>query len=458
MSYVYTRLERQLALTKLESWIEASRHDADRERALNAFHASLAGAAPEEDILRGLQNPNLESLLVGWLYYDVPIGRGPCPALGLLESGKGAKLPPGSRRYLGIMGRSVLGVYEIVGVDPGRSLKLRALLGEGEFVVQERRGSQQLAEGDVLGARVIEGGEGKLELEDVILLPGDVEEAEERIQDFLMSLAETEGTGGRLDLASKEAALAAAKLIAPYLAYWWIEGNYGEPALENLVPAVVNGEVFEPGVAEYALGRRSPPLGALAEIPGMEEVEPGVWNLYDRVEGGRRIVGTVSRGGVPGVRPTLVLKTPGRTSMASLRRAVKAIFGRSLTHLRTSYEEPRMVRAERGGSIETYETAVDFAALGIDPKAPDAMAQAERAVRQQFLDRWPDEAVPALDGATPRQAARRPETRPAVVRLLREYESMALAQAERERVEPLDFGRIWRTLGLDRPLADQTGA
>lgn len=186
-------------------------------------------------------------------------------------------------------------------------------------------------------------------------------------------------------------------------------------------------------------------------------VEPGLWNFYDRGEDGRRVVGSVQLGGIPGFRPTLVLQSSGRDSMKRLRDAVKSVFGRSLTHINTRYEKPRWTRPGKGDLLETHEVTVDLEALGIDPEAPDAMQQAERALRQQFLDRWIDQPLPALDGATPREAAARPDTRPAVVRLLRDYEGGEVAWAEKAGLEPIDFERVWTALGLKVPLAASAG-
>lgn len=433
MPRLYSPLERQLALQRLTQWVDSSRHAGDRERVLEIFMSALDGAAPKETISRGLKNINIQALVSGWLFADAPIGDGPCAALGLLSSSKGAKLPPGSRRFLEIYGASTLDVYEVLAVEPGHSCTLRQIPGGDECQVFERRGTERLAAGDILGARVMQGGDGQLVFEDVMILPGDRVEAEEHLQD----LAE-----------AGPDAFVLSKLLAPMFARWWFEGTYGEPDEETLAPLVMNGEVYEPGISTYILPRGAHGLDALASIPGMEEAEPGVWNLHEACEQDRRrLVGTVILEGLSGLGRTVELQAPGRESMKRLRKALRYALGKGIFHFRTTYEDPRLVPAERS-IVESYQTLIDAEALGVDLEAPDAKEQISRAVRQMHLDRWPDMPLPALDNATPRQAARDPTRRPAVVRLLRGYEDSDAALAERDGVEPLDFTSIWVGLGL----------
>lgn len=72
-------------------------------------------------------------------------------------------------------------------------------------------------------------------------------------------------------------------------------------------------------------------------------------------------------------------------------------------------------------------------------------------VIRQFLDRqyasWPDEALPALGGRTPRETVRTAEGRRQVTELLTSFD-----RAEEQRPEPLryDFGWVWEELGLGR--------
>ncbi|MGH2843695.1 MAG: tetratricopeptide repeat protein [Solirubrobacteraceae bacterium] len=61
---------------------------------------------------------------------------------------------------------------------------------------------------------------------------------------------------------------------------------------------------------------------------------------------------------------------------------------------------------------------------------------------------WPDERVPALDGATPRTASRRQDSRPVLEAVLREFEHDAYPLAQADRPAP-DIDRLRAELGMD---------
>jgi hypothetical protein len=78
--------------------------------------------------------------------------------------------------------------------------------------------------------------------------------------------------------------------------------------------------------------------------------------------------------------------------------------------------------------------------------------------QESHCRRWPDEPLPALDGRTPRQAARSRALRPRLIDVLKEIEN-AEARAARPESPAYDFGWIWDELRLDRPAPSRaTGA
>ena len=61
-----------------------------------------------------------------------------------------------ARRYLEALKDSVVSLYEIVAIDPGRSVTVRDLILGGEAVtVNEKQGSQSLARWDRVAARIV---------------------------------------------------------------------------------------------------------------------------------------------------------------------------------------------------------------------------------------------------------------------------------------------------------------
>ena len=69
-----------------------------------------------------------------------------------------------------------------------------------------------------------------------------------------------------------------------------------------------------------------------------------------------------------------------------------------------------------------------------EPLPPEAVA-ALRQFREQHMKGWLEESIPALDGLTPREAARRPGTRRKVETLLKEFERTEARMSERERID-----------------------
>jgi hypothetical protein len=59
---------------------------------------------------------------------------------------------------------------------------------------------------------------------------------------------------------------------------------------------------------------------------------------------------------------------------------------------------------------------------------------------------WLGEAIPALDGLTPRQAAALPRARPKLETLLKEFEQHEAGMPEDQRI---DLRPVWEALGFE---------
>jgi hypothetical protein len=82
----------------------------------------------------------------------------------------------------------------------------------------------------------------------------------------------------------------------------------------------------------------------------------------------------------------------------------------------------------------------------MSPEALDAWART-----------WPDEAVPALEGMTPRQAARDDRGSILLEALLRDLEHRAAANRARG-VDDVDVAELRATLGVDEDVRPRAGA
>ena len=78
------------------------------------------------------------------------------------------------------------------------------------------------------------------------------------------------------------------------------------------------------------------------------------------------------------------------------------------------------------------------------------MADAIEQVLLRSYARWPDEAIPVLDGKTPRQAMLTPTGLERVKGLLRSYESGEAEKAAREGRRCISYQFLWDAMGLAR--------
>ena len=84
------------------------------------------------------------------------------------------------------------------------------------------------------------------------------------------------------------------------------------------------------------------------------------------------------------------------------------------------------------------------------PPPPEILAELRR-FRKQHMMEWLDDSIPALDGLTPREAARLPRVRPRLELLLKEFEQSEARLPEEERI---DLAWLRETLGIPRPFPD----
>jgi hypothetical protein len=105
---------------------------------------------------------------------------------------------------------------------------------------------------------------------------------------------------------------------------------------------------------------------------------------------------------------------------------------------------------DRGAGVGGLEDdAAGGGSLDLDALDPDARAELEEqldAMMERHEDAWVDTPLPALEGATPRQAVDDPTRRDAVLRLLDDFERHAAHWDSPGR--PMDAARLRRMLGL----------
>jgi len=215
------------------------------------------------------------------------------------------------------------------------------------------------------------------------------------------------------------------------------------PVLQN-----TDGDPMQHTSDDYSLvGSRDDVARALASLPGVEEPE---------VEAHKTVFTVTKPGNAKNkswantIVARMVLSTTRLTvETNSVRRADAmraAIEGRlaGLVRFRLRKEEntAQMMAAAMEGAAKTR--GAHRRKGPAEPIDGEALA-AVREFRERHMRAWVDESIPALDGLTPREAARLPRVRPRLESLLKEFMQREANYPEEQRIE-LDW--MWVELGL----------
>jgi hypothetical protein len=149
---------------------------------------------------------------------------------------------------------------------------------------------------------------------------------------------------------------------------------------------------------------------------------------------------TRTLGGIAIASARLTLEVTSRQRAERGRVLLEKAAGASIRHRATRYEslESTLKRARRRPMSPHDEV----------PPAEAARVLAE--FKERHYRTWPDVPLPALDGRTPRHAARLKTVRPRLIELLKELENHEARDAK-PGAPPYDSGWMWRELGLELP-------
>lgn len=304
-------------------------------------------------------------------------------------------LSPGERRYLEMGRASAMRLYEVVGVEPGAGLTLRDVLHGGEVRVRERAGSRCLHTWDLIAARVMaKGASGQPEID------GGLFPIQARVRDSLVK--HLEGLRDELDEAELRDAV-----VRVFFDVWI------GPGMPNLVnfdgePMLLTQVHFDV-VDEGAL---------VAALDGARDLSrDGEAQIWSWVGKGKQREETITRAFLRIARGRLEIQTNsrerGETARALVERLAKASVKYRITEHR-DVEQAVLAHARDGGPAP--------------PELPEEMREPARVavvqMMQEHYEKWLDEPVPALDGATPRAAADMRELRPRVAGLIEGLESL----------------------------------
>ena len=180
--------------------------------------------------------------------------------------------------------------------------------------------------------------------------------------------------------------------------------------------------------------------GALAAAPDVEEEEEGWVRFEDPKAAVKRPHCTLTRKGEN--RLEVFARTVARADEAE--RWLSGVAGRSLQKLTRELTDPRHLWKER--FRERPKRSND----ALEGLSREQKTELFENLHRQMYAKWADEPIPFLNGKTPRQAIRSKAGRIEVEELLRTYEKGETKQAEEQGRDPVDFGFLWKELGIER--------
>jgi hypothetical protein len=417
---------------RAQELLEALNEELEAHEEMDLAFEDFAPDQVLEDDFPGEHFDLIEELFGDWVMFDRPWQDGPPPVQQAMDQ---REARGGPRLWLEQMKRAPLGFWEVTDLFPGRSITLRELISEQEFVVREIAGSRTLHRRDLLAGRVIEQGKsGQPELEGTVVSLRQLDR--QRLVEWLGEQRSRLGVVAEDGRERSPYELHAPILLAEYLATTW---QHAIPELRTSTgqPMVIGETRFE--ILDHeALHRalRDHPELAPVEDEGEEGwtwIEP---DPDDPDQG--RVLGSIELKG-----DTLQLNTMSDERTARGRALLEGLAGPAIRFRATVHQDMQRKLQEMLAQGGPAPDAARGDALPPEVVAPLLQEQYDRHYR-----RWLDDAIPALDGASPRQARLDPRTRPKLVDLLHGLDNLyhrAIARGE-YGYEPT---WLWRELHLE---------
>jgi len=379
-----------------------------------------------------------------WAFYHHPFERKPVVEWFLED--RAARLSEREAAWLAAQRAAWLSVWEVLEVQPGRSLKLQDQLTGEKRTVHETSASMALAARDSVLARVVdfEGASVLCGIYPRSLPPRDaavvVEQARGRLR---------RRRAVPIDRMRPES-------IGRYLIACWEEAleeveerALHPPELQNTDgdPLLVTVDHFAFDARDRAeIQRRLSALEHVQHPPEPDDIEP-IYTFTDPAGrpflgvDGATIIGTATVS-----HNALRLNTNSVERADSLRAVVETALGALVRHRGRVHADPRAALRARGpgGGADGGQRG-DRASSSPEPLASAEIDQAILAMKTKLYSVWSDRPLPALQGSTPRAAARTRSGRAALDLLLKEMENM---EARAPAGQRFDFRKIRKELGL----------
>ena len=369
--------------------------------------------------------------------------------------------------YLHAVRASVLSLYEIVDLVPGRELVLRDLIGGGEPLrVDERIGSQSAARWDrvalrllsIGGRRCLAGGTLLFTHEAAASLAAAIEA--EAIRGRTAAKRRAKRAGKPEDIALERIKAALLPDLAPLFTRTWLLYTLG--ARSRPLPRMVNFDGHDIVFSEvrYPVGPE-----AAAEIERRMDAAPLIERDDDGVPEWTWLRGEPRPAVAPGKseKPTLCYdaeREDGRWTFARIELKPDALLLNCNSRERAEAAQAKL--AEMLGdllgqpltALQTLDRAMaEHRAKASEADAPESLPAeiAGPLIRQAMDDHYRkclNQPVGMLDGKSPRAAVRSRKGRDQVVAWLKYLENSAARRAADDPSAAYDFTWMWEELGI----------
>jgi hypothetical protein len=425
-----SREDRSEAVPRAIKWLTTRHPQAVREALDEGFFGGLED--DEYEMLQTQHRDSFEDIMINameWLLADGIITiKGQERRVSELLLGPGGPLFSAKQReWIELLTAKPLRLYEVIGVVPGESIRLKDILfpEHAPVLVQEKAGSRQAIKFDLIAARV-------LPVEGHFELSGAVYSIPRHRSFDLITILRHELKGVEPDSPEFK------ELVAVIIPDYWLKLF----AVPFNMPKLVDHVTGEPIllITDYYRVQDWEALSlALSDITDIEGNREEGWSrLFEGNDGQLRRSVRIE----PDKRPDRLKVFYITQKYADEGRSwFEGVAGRSVTFVSREISDPKgMLAQRRPDEIRESPTPPQL--------PPEAITEIiEKHIKQSYAD-WADQPLPALDNRSPREAIKTPEGLELVKFLLHTYEHGEIQQAQDQHRPPVSYDFLWQKLGI----------
>jgi hypothetical protein len=328
-------------------------------------------------------------------------------------------------KVLTMMKHSIISLYEVQEVFPGKGLLLKDLLLGGEYDVREKAATENLNKWDIFATRL-------LHVDGAYIMSGAVYPYHLKRKEDILDDIHTEFEDYRIDY--PEAAMDDfLKENSENFNFYWYD------IIQNPVPmnlATTTGEPFLLSKAVFEIKDKPAAMSGLQKIKGFERDGDGfVWLDKRSKEGSATVLGNVE------IKSSkLLLLCNSKKRLEKGKKLIIKNVPDALVHKADTFQDPmEAVKSLKDKPPEKHEDKIPM----------EVQQQLYTQFMQKHCEKWFKEKIPVLDGRTPLQAVRTEEGKRKVIELLKLFENRE--EHKKREGEPFyNLSWMWDNLGLER--------